>query len=123
MTNLSEMPVLALMVSATTQIQHYEKGAQRSKNTFTRFDKAPKSPFDQDSIIDLSFDFHDEIEKVLFGKVISAKEIEFKGQLNEEQCKQVYNKILICNTISLRTKIKIYDAFQRDNIKNIKRPK
>ncbi|MBN1294538.1 MAG: hypothetical protein JXB48_22055 [Candidatus Latescibacteria bacterium] len=113
-------PVYLYIVTGTTQKQYYNKDGTR-KQHLTMVIPARNYGFPEDTIIDLTFGFFENLTE---GQMISHKhDIVVIGQLPEDRLRQLYNLILKETHITKKIKFDIHNSFNLAGISGLKKPK
>jgi hypothetical protein len=115
--NIFFPPVVAYLVTFTSQLQHYEPNNSREKNTIVRFKKGEFN-LDMESVIDLDHDIYDFI---LESDIQNNKDIKIIDQISNEKLKLIYEKLLLTG-ISNKIKNDIHDHFNRIGVTGLKKP-
>lgn len=113
-------PVYIYIITATTQLQHYESYNNRSNHLCIRFD-AGKFGFEQKCILDIDGGFYSSIteEKFNYYKSSCVK----KGKFDENTLREIYNLFIKSQHISKKIKQDIHESLNSAEITHLKQPK
>lgn len=107
--------VMMLIPTATTQLQHFDRGGDREKHCFVRFFENENFGFAQECVIDFDEDFYMSKKQVepYFNELV------IKGTIKNNPTKQqqIYNVVKSSSLIDRILKIQI-----RDNLRTIGAP-
>lgn len=111
--------LIAYLCTTTTQIQHFTKGGNRSSHDHHLFQKSPRSPFDEDCILD----FDERPYPVPKSVLENNPSIEEKGRLDEQTLRMIYNRLLRSTMYSAIILRDIHESFNKIGITGLKKPK
>lgn len=108
--------LIAYICTTTTQTQHFEINGHRVSHYSIKFESTPKTPFEEDCILDC-----DEppfsIEKK---KLENHLDIEIKGKLKEQKLREIYNGIYRSYAYSPVIINNIHESFNKIGITGLK---
>ena len=113
-------PLCLYITTSTTQTKHYEKGGERYNHNVCRFLKG-EAGFEEESIIDVDFNFYSDITHEQIKNCMS--DIEIIGKVPVEKLRHLYNLIIKSDKIAKIVKMDIFNSFQLDGITGMKKPK
>jgi hypothetical protein len=116
-TSTLQLPIIATIITATTQTQHYERGAMRANHSHIHIQQGQYG-FERDCVLDLDEGYY-EYEASMLG---SNPKIETRGATTEECLRRIYKAVLTSNTMSKQTQRDIYACLNRIGITGLKRP-
>jgi len=113
-------PVYIYIITATTQLRHYESYNNRSNHLCIRFD-AGRFGFEQKCILDIDGGFYSSITEERFNYYKSS--CIKKGRFDENTLRGVYNLLIKSQYISKRIKRDIHESLNMAGITQLKQPK
>ena len=115
--NIFLPPIVAYIITFTSQTQHYNPSSDREKNTIVKF-KEGEFSLDKDSVADLDNDFFDFI---LESEINTCSDIKIISQVTNEKLKLIYKKLLQTG-ISKKIKCDIHQCLNSAGVTGLKRP-
>ena len=115
--NIFLPPIVAYIITFTSQTQHYNPNSDREKNTIVKF-KEGEFGLDKDSVADLDNDFFDFIPE---SEINTCGDIKVIGQISSEKLKLIYKKLLQTG-ISKKIKYDIHQCLNNAGVTGLKKP-
>jgi len=111
--------LIAYPCTTTSQINHFQDGGDRRSHDHYLFKKSPKSPFEEDCILDFDEPPHTPRKSSLENNL----SIEEKGELDEQTLRMIYNRVCRSRTYSKVILMDIHESFNKAGITGLKKPK
>ena len=116
-TSALQLTVIATIVTSTTQVQHYARGAARSNHAHVHIQKGQYG-FEQDCVLDLDGGFYEYDRSALDGN----QGIESRGTATEDCLRRIFKAVLASVHMPTRTKRDIHACLNQIGITGLKRP-
>jgi hypothetical protein len=111
-------PVYALLCTSTTQTDALEPGGIKYNHSICKY-HPNSSPFEKECFVDVDEGSYD-IEK---SRLTNNVDIEIMGRLDEQQMRELYNKILRSPYYSKMKVLDIHRGFNNAGVTSLKIPK
>ena len=118
-TGLLSTPIIVHFCTTTTSIRDFKSGGKRSSHRFLLFEKTRYPCFEENCILD----FDEPPFSEPLGTLESNKDIEIKGELDNQTLKFIYNGIQMSNHYSPKILLDIHTSLNQIGITGLKRPK
>ncbi|MGC9365527.1 MAG: hypothetical protein ACP5FK_00600 [bacterium] len=117
-TGIFTNPICMYLCTTTTSLDDFKKGGKRESHLRVFF-KSKSSPFDENCLLDIDEKPY-PFEEV---RIFHNSDIEYKGDLEENKLREIYNKICKSNSYSFIVKKDIHKSLNSIGITGLKRPK
>lgn len=117
-TGILSSPIIVHFCTTTTSIRDFKSGGKRSSHRFLLFEKTRYPCFEEDCILDFDEAPFSEALKALE----SNKDIEIKGELDNQTLKLIYNGIQTSKYYSFQILLDIHGSLNQIGITGLKKP-
>lgn len=118
-TGLLSDPIIVHLCTTTTSLNDFKSGGKRSSHRFLLFEKIRYPCFEEDCILDFDEPSFSESLKSLE----TNKDIEIKGELDNQTLKSIYNGISVSKYYSPQILLDIHTSLNQIGITGLKKPK
>jgi hypothetical protein len=115
-TSKFSLPIYHIICTTTTKLSKFETGGERENHDIIRFNHKT-TPFEEDCVLDLNESYY-SIEE---NKFENNNDIELIGELNDNDKRQLYKRILKSDFFSKKITFDIHESFNMDGIEGLKK--